>query len=75
MEDDLGDGAAEDACQHAARQLYKWAEGADFPIRPRVTEPSLTRGSLHMLADSIEIGWHPQFRERLKDLLQPQATG
>jgi hypothetical protein len=34
-----------------------------------VTEPFVTRGSLHMLADEQHVGWHPEFRTRLAGLL------
>lgn len=74
MEDDLGSDAAENARQKAAQQLYAWVEDACFPIRPKVQERSLTQGSFHMLADDMKVGWHPQFRERLKSLLEPEAA-
>jgi hypothetical protein len=32
-------------------------------------EPVLCRGTLHGLADGMRIGWHPDFRERLTELL------
>lgn len=32
-------------------------------------EPVLCRGTLHGLADGLDIGWHPDFRERLAELL------
>jgi len=32
-------------------------------------EPILCRGTLHGLADGMKIGWHPDFRERLTELL------
>ncbi len=30
-----------------------------FFIRPRCTEPAISRGSLHKLADAGKLGWHP----------------
>jgi len=69
MGDDLGQSAAEDAKKEAARQVLKWAERVSLPIRPQVTEPFVTRGSLHMLADETRIGWHPDFLDRLSSLL------
>jgi hypothetical protein len=71
MKDDLGEGAAEAAKQQAARKVLQWAETASLPIRPNVTEPFVTRGSLHMLADEARVGWHPEFQIRLTALLQP----
>ncbi len=70
VKDELGDSAAEAAQQKAARDVLKWAERVSLPIRPGVTEPFVTRGSLHMLADVVRLGWHPQFRDRLAALLQ-----
>lgn len=69
MTDEVGTNAAEDAKEKAARGVLQWAERASIPIRPRVTEPFVTRGSLHMLADEIRVGWHPEFRDRLAALL------
>jgi len=74
MKDELGDTAAEAAQQKAAREVLKWAERVSLPIRPGVTEPFVTRGSLHMLADEVRLGWHPEFRERLAAVLQPKGA-
>lgn len=73
MKDEIGADAAEDAKVKAARDVLKWAERVIIPIRPRVTEPFVTRGSLHMLADDIRLGWHPDFRDRLATLLGVRA--
>lgn len=69
VRDDLGADAAEEAKQKAAREVLRWAESVSLPIRPRVTEPFVARGSLHMLADDGYVGWHPEFRNRLATLL------
>lgn len=70
MRDDLGDDAAEDEMTRAAQVLYKWVEtGAHHPIRRGVTEPAIARGTYQMLADDLRVGWHLEFRERLKALL------
>ena len=74
VKDDLGSAAAEAAKQKAAREVLKWAESASLPIRPNVTEPFVARGSLHMLADEVRLGWHPDFRERLAALLQSEES-
>lgn len=65
VKDELGATAAEDAKQRAAREVLKWAESVSMPIRPKVTAPWVTRGSLHMLADGLRLGWHPEFRDRI----------
>lgn len=74
VKDELGDTAAEAAQQKAARDVLRWAERVSLPIRPGVTEPFVTRGSLHMLADEVRLGWHPQFRDRLAALLQAKEA-
>lgn len=69
IKDELGTNAAEEAKQKAAIEILKWGESVSVPIRPNVTEPFVTRGSLHMLADEVRLGWHPDFRDRLAALL------
>lgn len=69
MRDELGDAATDQAKEESARSVLAWAERTTIPIRPSVTEPFVTRGSLHLLADEIRIGWHPEFHERLAHLL------
>jgi hypothetical protein len=69
MRDELGEGVAGEAREKAAREVLAWAERATIPIRPAVVEPFVTRGSLHMLADKLRVGWHPEFRDRLEHLL------
>lgn len=69
MKDEIGTNAADDAKEKAARGLLMWAEGVTIPIRPSVTEPFVTRGSLHMLSDEIRVGWHPEFRDHLASVL------
>lgn len=71
--DEIGSEAADAAKLAAARKVLEWAEGASIPIRPAVTEPFVCRGSLHMLADSLRVGWHAEFRDRLSHLLNPEA--
>lgn len=74
VRDELGDEATEAAKQKAARSVLTWAERAAIPIRPMVTHGFVSRGSLHMLADEIRIGWHPEFRDRLSRLLMTEDT-
>jgi len=70
MRDDLGQDAAEDVKARAARGLYKWVESnPHHPIRISVTEPAIARGTYHMLADDLRVGWHAEFRERLQAIL------
>jgi hypothetical protein len=74
MRDELGDSAADHAKEAAGRKVLEWAEQVCIPIRPAVTEPFVTRGSLHMLADDLRVGWHAEFRDRLAHLLERGAS-
>lgn len=75
MRDELGDNAVEEEKKKVAQELYRWVETGDhFPIRPRVTEPFVARGTYQMLADKLRVGWHIEFLERLKKLLEPQEV-
>ena len=72
VEDKIGPDAADEAKRLAAQDVLKWAEIGlvKARIKPKVTNPFITRGSLHILANDMRIGWHPEFRERLQHLLE-----
>ena len=75
MREELGEEAAEEQKLKSARALYDWVESrANIPIRPRCDEPFVTRGSFHMLADDLKVGWHPDFAKRVKELLEREAA-
>lgn len=74
VKDDLGEETAEEAKLRAARDVYRWVEESVFPIRANVTEPFVTRGSFQMLSDRLQVGWHPEFMNRLRHLLEPEAA-
>lgn len=74
MRDELGDDVTDEAKEAAAREVLKWAERTQFPIRANVTEPFICRGSFHMLADEARLGWHPEFRDRLAQLLSDSGA-
>ena len=67
--DEVGEDATDIDRKAAARSILQWAERASISIRPGVTEPFLCRGSLHMMADEGRIGWHPDFRTLLSNVL------
>jgi hypothetical protein len=72
MQSDLPDGATEDDLEASGRALLqRLAENAQARIRAQFNEPFITRGSLHALADTRRIGWHPDFEARLEALLGP----
>lgn len=75
--EDLDENSAENVLQRAGKELYKWADQQSgniesLRIRSRVTEPYVTRGSFHILADATHeprVYWHPQFLDRLGKIL------
>lgn len=70
LRDQIGDETAEKEMHRLAQELYAWVEtGTLKQIRPQVNEPSMARGSYHILSDSQIIGWHPEFKHRLAELI------
>jgi len=75
--EDLDSSSAEDVLQQAGKELYKWADLQSgniesLRIRARVTEPYVTRGSFHILADGApkpRVYWHPRFLDRVAKVL------
>ncbi|KUJ38764.1 hypothetical protein ADL25_21070 [Streptomyces sp. NRRL F-5122] len=72
MEDELGPAATEAQKVAAAKAIYKWAmrEGRRS-IRPGCDEPFVSKGSFHILADDLRVGWHVDFLSRLMTILEP----
>lgn len=61
--------ATEDEKAREGRQLFSNMEDKDIRIRPKCQEAFIMRGSYHILANQLKIGWHVDFFERLKQLL------
>jgi hypothetical protein len=76
--EELDENSAEDVLLRAGRDLYTWADQQtgtyeSLRIRARVTEPYVTRGSFHILADAApepRVYWHPRFLDRVGQLLE-----
>ncbi|NTW53166.1 MAG: hypothetical protein HGB15_00010 [Chlorobaculum sp.] len=76
--EELDENSSEDVLQRVGKELYRWADQQSgniesLRIRSKVTEPYVTRGSFHILADAIpepKVYWHPRFLERLGKLLE-----
>jgi hypothetical protein len=63
-------GPEESERQRAGLELsYNLASSVSARLRG-LDEPVLCRGTLHGLADGLSIGWHPDFRERVAELLE-----
>lgn len=72
--DELGEEPGEAELAKAGRVILKWAEDAPISIRQGVSAPWVCRGSFHMLADDLKVGWHPNFRDRLELAFDTIAT-
>lgn len=73
MEDDLeelGNEITEEVKVKSGKKLYKIMEDKDVRIRERCSEAFVMRGSYHMLADKLKIGWHLDFYDRLESMLR-----
>ncbi len=71
MEDDLtrDSGVTEEEKIAEGRRLFSEIEKKDIRIRSKCQEAFVMRGSYHMLANQLKVGWHIDFYERLKKLL------
>jgi hypothetical protein len=60
----------EEAMRREARERFVELDRSDLaPIRRDVREGWVARGSLHVIADRLEIGWHPLWLDHLRDRL------
>jgi len=74
MVEDLGIGADEAAKVAAGKKLLRTLrDSTAVNVRPQYNEPFFARGRRHHLADSGDIGWHPDFQSRLEALLSMTA--
>jgi hypothetical protein len=72
--EDEEEASSEEAAKSQGREVHRACEAASVePIRPKVSEPYVMRGSLQMLADELKIGWHPDWIARVHALLS-EAT-
>lgn len=72
MIDVLSNNKSEDSIRIAVLTLYRWAEQGVVSnlIREACREPFIPRGTLQILSDGSRIGWHPEFRKKLLELLE-----
>ena len=69
----------ENTVRRQARERFAELDRSSLaPIRRDVREGWVARGSLHVIADRLEIGWHPQWlahlHERLVEARDDPAT-
>ncbi|PJI07208.1 MULTISPECIES: ABC-three component system protein [Clostridium] len=73
MQDDLeeyGDEITEEIKVKKGKDLFSDLEKQDIRIREKCSEAFVMRGSYHILSNELKIGWHADFYERLKLLLE-----
>lgn len=71
MQDELDEikDLSEEEKAKSGRKLLSDIERKDIRIRPKCMEPFIMRGSYHILADNLKVGWHIDFFDRLSSLL------
>lgn len=66
----------EQVIQARARERFLRLDQSTLPrIRSHVAAEYVGNGSLHILADRLEIGWHPEWLARLREVLPELAEG
>lgn len=72
-------GREEDERRRRGRELLDWAydeaPASVRPPRPGWSDAFYVRGMLHQFADELEVGWHPDYRERLAAAPAAGPTG
>jgi len=72
MLDDLGENADEEMKVAAGKELLRQLlDSTAITVRARYNDRFFARGKRHELADTGVAGWHPDFRARVEELLQP----
>lgn len=69
MLDNLNESTDETECRRAGHELYDSLEASDPGLLRDNRDRFVHVGTLHGLADTRRIGWHPDFAARLQDLL------
>ena len=73
MQDEVPENADEMVKQRAGMALYGTVEDKDIRIRPQCSEPFVMRGSYHILANRLKVGWHIDFINRLELILSREG--
>jgi hypothetical protein len=66
---DFEENKAENTLVNYGRGLYNTIQDMEINIREKCTEPFIMRGSYHILANEMKVGWHAEFKDRLRHLL------
>lgn len=60
----------EETKQIKGKELFKKIEQLDIRIRERCREAFIMRGSYHQLSNQLRVGWHIEFEDRMKKILE-----
>jgi hypothetical protein len=72
---DLPASATEEQKLAAGQKLLRAAlDQPELRLRDRYSDPFFARGKHHELADAGSIGWHPEFRGKLQELLLTRSA-
>jgi hypothetical protein len=71
MRDDLAGSADIDALQRAGLAHFREIEDLAIPIQDGWYHRYLTSGTFHLLANALQVGWHPQYVARLQGAASP----
>lgn len=76
LKEDMGDTLPnQERIVQLGKGLFNWMETNNFtPIRSGYIDSYLSRGSYHLLANRLKVGWHPDFVERLGHLIEQAAS-
>lgn len=70
MLDSLDEDSDEATKQKAGKELLRQLLAqTGITVRTRYNDPFFARGKRHMLADTGQMGWHPEFQTRIAELL------
>ena len=69
MEEDLEDETIEENIVRKGRDFYAEVMKLNVHIRSRCTEEFITRGSYHILANQLHLGWHINYKDLLSHLV------
>lgn len=67
--EEYGDNIPDKKKIEAGRKLFGKIEELNIPIRERIFDPFIMRGTFHGLSNDLKVGWRIDFFERLCDLL------
>ncbi len=74
VKDDLGSAPTPEDYIKNGKFVFTTMERRNINIRHNCQEPYIMRGSYHILANQLKVGWHGDFLNQLKHLLQTEEV-